>query len=1778
METLENRLLLAGDLVAHWRADSISAEESGAVSEWVDSVSQIAAISEGMPIVSSGSFGGREAVQFDASDGTDRLEIALGENPINSLSAFSITVAFSTDSTALVGTNGPWFEATGLVDANALGFSQDWGVAINQAGQIGVGLGGGFGNAPVSLYSSQSGLNDGQIHVATFAASSGAMSLYVDDHPADQRSDANTATRSRLKVGIGALSSGSGAFSGEIAEVRMYNGELTSAEVQALHDELGQYYGNTEPIANPDNYSTDEDDFFLIVNAANGVLQNDTDAEGDPLTAQLIETTTHGTLTLRPDGSFIYDSDADFFGDDTFTYAANDFRNSEPATVTITVHPTYDPVLPATDTYKSIAADVLQVSADNGVLANDVNVDENLLMAILSEDVTAGSLSLNTDGSFSYDPQGFAGTMTFQYQVDDTVQLTSPTTVTLIINTPPEAVDDSYVVSEDNQLSVDASLGVTSNDVDAEDDPVVVTILNSTVNGELTFAEDGSFSYQPAVDFFGEDSFTYQITDGIDDSPSFATASITVNPVNDKPVGRTDLVVTFINEPLILTADQGLLANDFDVDSSTLTARLTRPPQNGELTVNPDGSLEYTPRPDDVGTDSFAYVVNDGELDSDEVTVSLIVAPADQKIAINEVHYDPPDNTMPAEFIELVNQGTTPADLSNWFFSDGVNYVFPPGTVMLPGEHLVIAQDPATLHATFGVDGLGPWTGRLSSEGERIVLRNANRETVDVVDYRQGFPWPIAAGGEGPSMELINPTLDNDLGGSWRSGSNPTPGAQNSVFAANAAPQIRQVSHSPQQPTSNQSTTITAKVTDPNGVDVVGLHYQIVLPGAYIPTVIPFTPRDLRRNADTPREINPEYYDMANWTSINMVDDGTGGDAVAGDDIYTAVISGQNHRTLVRYQITVIDSLAESVSVPYGDDAAKNFAYFVYDGIPEYNGHSREVMNSLPAYHLIARNEDITSVMAYSGRDQIAQGTQARFTYNWPATFVFDGKVYDNINFRLRGANGRYHHRGKRSMRFRFNDGSYFEGKDQHGEPLPEKLRTLTTGKMFDNRGTLTYSLNETITYQLYQAIGLPAIDTHYGQFYVIDDAEEAPDQWTGDYWGFNYMMETYDVRFLDAHGLERGNLYKLINQTRDWEQQQRYQAPNAVSDGSDHDNIERNLVGRSTAEFIDAHVDLEKYYLYHALVEAVRHYDYWPDANKNMVYYFAPNYLPENSNLGQLWILPWDTDATWGPTWNSGHDVVYNSIFPASGGGADRNDTPELWPAYFNVVREIRDLLWQPDQIEPLIEQIADVLRPMEQADRDRWRGGPTEAGSYNGLTGRGTDSIDALVQDMKNFAFVGGNWPGGSVGRGGRADDLDDLQASRGEGDQIPSTPTISYSGAPGFPSTGLRFATSDFADPQGNDSFAAIEWRVAEVTDPTAPAYDPNEGVKLEYNASWESGELSESQSEIAPPSTAVIPGHSYRARVRMQDNTGRWSHWSDPVSFIATAPASSELVDALRISEIHFHPADPSQAEVSAGHSDADDFEFLEIENISAATIDVTGAQLVAADLEGDSQGVRFNFIDSTIKQLAPGERLVVVEDVAAFHFRYGDDIPVAGQYAGGLSNGGEQLTLLGDGFTIQQFSYSDDWYPATDGEGPSLEIVNVNGALQLWGQREGWKVSSAIGGTPGDGAGDVVGDSNHDGIFSSSDLVAVFSAGEYEDGVDNNSSFEEGDWNGDGDFDTADLVFAFQAGNYSPNARLIFDSPARFERQLDLAIRTVIEDELNGIVDELVTLARHERSG
>jgi hypothetical protein len=1193
----------------------------------------------------------------------------------------------------------------------------------------------------------------------------------------------------------------------------------------------------------------------------------------------------------------------------------------------------------------------------------------------------------------------------------------------------PVASPQSVATINTNALTITLS----ATDPNTSPNPILsYSMVDPPLEGNLS-GTPPNVLYTPNPAFVGLDHFTFKVNDGRWDSlPKTITIDSLAPPT---PPGDIRLSTTLIGTGVHNGDFVALLFSNDDNPTDTHSYALVAGTGDDDNLLFAINTNELESNADFSGLSGSVLSIRVRSTDSSglsfEKVLNLSVIAVSQQPVINEIHYNPPDNTLREEFVELYNPGPDPINLTGYRLSGAIDFPFTSGPVMSADSFLVIAQHPPTL----GGSPLGPYTGALSRDGETLRLRDMNDQVIDRVEYKVGFPWPIGPDGDGPSMQLIHPGLDNDLGSSWR-GALPTPGAINGVFALNAPPNIRQVDHTPKQPASTNAIVISAKVTDPSGVGSVMLEYQVVAPGAYIPIGLPH-PVVNRRIPDyqLPRAENPAYTNLANWTAMAM--------NLAEDDRYTATIPAQTHRTLLRYRITVSDNLSASIRVPYPDEDSRNFACFIYDGVPDYHGHSATNLTTLPVYHVLTRASDWSDCYAWDNANQIIQGTGNgdRFLYNWNGTIVYDGEVYDNIRYRLRGANGRYHQAGKRSMRFRLNKGNYFQARDQDGKKFDQKWRTLTTGKGFENRQTLTYALNERVNMYLWDKMGLPSQTTFWAHLRVIDDAAEQPDQYHGDFWGLTYILETYDVNFLKEHGLPDGNLYKLINQERDALRQQRYQASFAPSNGEDHNYVENTLTGFLTAEQIRSHVALDKYYLYRAFSEAIRNYDSWPSANKNMVYYFYPEYTAANNFHGKLWIIPWDSDATWGPTWNRGHDVAHNTLFDdVVSGGGDTGTTPELWPEYFNVVRELRDLLWQPDQLNPIIDHFASHIEPIIASDRDRWNGGPASAGSYGSLGGAGRTALAALVADMKAFAFSGGNWPGGSVGAGGRGAHLDTLQASNGQGTQLPDTPTITFTGTAGFPVNGIRFQSSTFSDPQGNGTFDAMKWQVAEF----APPYE------LEIDPTWETGIQSNFFSELSVASSLIETGRTYRTRVRHRDSAGYWSHWSAPVQFTPTLPDLSDYTNGLVISEMMYNP--PS----GSAH------EWIEVLNVGPVPLDLRDVRF--------TKGIDFDFGPSSITNLPTGGRVLVVNDLVTFTSVHGNPGNIAGEWdpEDNLSDGGERVKLsFAAGEPILDFVYGDDypWPELPDGGGHTLVLMDPEG-LPEHGLHENWRASVAPGGTPG----------------------------------------------------------------------------------------------------------------
>lgn len=383
---------------------------------------------------------------------------------------------------------------------------------------------------------------------------------------------------------------------------------------------------NTPPTADNDSYIINEDQ-VLAVSAANGVLKNDDAPENDSLSVSLVSMPLNGSIILNADGSFSYTPTANYFGSDSFTYkAADGIASSNLATVSISVSSINDVPVARIDAYSIEENQLLTVSALNGVLSNDSDEDGPSLTAKLIQSTQHGSLTFTAStGAFSYQPDpNFSGTDSFTYVAFDGTTESAPAIVTITVNARPVAEDDSYQFNEDGFLQVLAP-GVLTNDSDADGDALIAVRASLPSRGTLTLNDDGSFTYQPEQDYFGEDSFTYVATDGIDDSPP-ATVTIEVTSVNDLPVSKSDGYTVEVDQALTVSALLGLLSNDTDADGDSLVAKLATSPAHGTLSIfNDDGSFNYIPDPGYEGPDSFTYRSNDGLEDSNIVTVSITV-------------------------------------------------------------------------------------------------------------------------------------------------------------------------------------------------------------------------------------------------------------------------------------------------------------------------------------------------------------------------------------------------------------------------------------------------------------------------------------------------------------------------------------------------------------------------------------------------------------------------------------------------------------------------------------------------------------------------------------------------------------------------------------------------------------------------------------------------------------------------------------------------------------------------------------------------------------------------------------------------------------------------------------------------------------------------------------------------------------------------------------------------------------------------------------------------
>ncbi len=540
-------------------------------------------------------------------------------------------------------------------------------------------------------------------------------------------------------------------------------GNLDEVAVHVRALEAGELVDNYTALANEPPVGVDDDYTVLegstLTVAAPGVLGNDTDPGTEPLIAELVDGAAHGTLTFTDDGSFTYQPDAGFVGDDTFTYAAIDIvgQSALETTATITVEPLNAAPTAVSDEYFVVRNTATAVAAP-GVLGNDSDPNLDALSALLVTATEHGVVSLDPDGSFTYEPEtGFEGTDSFTYVADDGEFQSEVATVSLVVHRPTVFSTSVYPPSsvyvpvsgvEGRSISAVARMygGPPGRSTRAV---VYLHRLRSdgvwrTVDAEAVWLRDGeacnvSFYYRfSGSDLYGVTWKTEVVVDGAPMAES-STARTSVrkdgswdrrswfsfrlwSPVDmlvTDPLGRrigttpdgeivneipdatysgpesepeevnipdplegdytvlltatgtgdytlvwsgvgddegevviqeiqgtvsagdeltydVDLDIPAVpvanddaystDEDAPLTVDPaGVLDNDVDEDGDPLTAILVTGPEHGTLTFADDGSFTYTPNADWYGTDTFTYLADDGQFDSNEATVTIEV-------------------------------------------------------------------------------------------------------------------------------------------------------------------------------------------------------------------------------------------------------------------------------------------------------------------------------------------------------------------------------------------------------------------------------------------------------------------------------------------------------------------------------------------------------------------------------------------------------------------------------------------------------------------------------------------------------------------------------------------------------------------------------------------------------------------------------------------------------------------------------------------------------------------------------------------------------------------------------------------------------------------------------------------------------------------------------------------------------------------------------------------------------------------------------------------------
>ena len=1036
------------------------------------------------------------------------------------------------------------------------------------------------------------------------------------------------------------------------------------------------------------------------------------------------------------------------------------------------------------------------------------------------------------------------------------------------------------------------------------------------------------------------------------------------------------------------------------------------------------------------------------------------------QVVINEImyHHQPQVRTAntpyadsPEEWIELYNRGNTSVDLTGWEIRDAVRFDFPEGTMLGPGDYLVVARDPAALTQEFpGIDIVGPYDGTLSNSEDRILLVDGNSNPADEVKYYESGQWDVTADGGGSSLELRDPHADNSNGAAWAASDEST----------KASWQFYTASKVSSEPLS------------------IGARYHELIVGMLDSGEVLLDNISLKRG-------NTEVLSGGDFegTAIGGVPSGWrfignhSGTVVADpDDPNNRVL----HLNAVGAQQHVHDHM--EVSFANGERIQDGQNYTIsFDA--KWVAGSRQLNNRL--YFTRASNTIILDAPQNNGTPG-AQNSQ--FVANIGPTFTDFGHapILPDASQPVTVAVGASDPQGVASMELYYNlnggawttlpmslsDGVYsatipgqssgqvvqfyVEGTDSQGavstfpaagpesRALYEVNDGQTTSRPIETfRIVLLASDNSQLFSNLNKMsnnyVGGTLIVGNHKAFYDIG-VRQIGSRFIRPNSGYKVKLGA-DDKFLGVHKSVRFDI-ELLDEIIYKQMVNRA----GGSETSMYDDISYMISPQHNGRQIL--LNLARY-------ETIYLEGQFQNGSDGTKFELDDITIPTNPNAEGF---KTGDDAI-------AQDMRYHGTDPEAYRGQILIKNNRARDDYEAIAEFVRVINLNGTALDDAIDDVMDVDLWMRhyatQAFLGNWdtygfnrpknlrlyirpsdgmiiplywdadRGNLTDALIWNGGNSR-LDDIRNIPRnerlfwghmwDLTNRAFNGdyteywtSHYASLGAGTSGRQNQIVN-RANQARNQAMSTIPMVNFQITT---NGGNPLTVDDTVVALRGDGW--IDVREVRLLGSETPLK-----VKWTDNNSWEINvPLALGQNDI------TLEAFDFEGnRIGADDIT---------VTTTATQPA---LRDQLRITEIHYNPA---------GEEDTEFIELMHAGPEGSSPITLAGVRF--------TEGIQFEFPAETT--LAAGERIVVVRDLVGFEAAYGQGINIAGQYTGALNNGGESIALVDnvDAF-VHAFEYNDAWYPETDGGGYSLTIADPLQDLALWDAADGWRLSEDVGGSPG----------------------------------------------------------------------------------------------------------------